>query len=382
MIRILYIAPGPAPLQENPKKNKFYYLSKYFAGDILHPIWGIKGPNAKRRIKAIKRSCGNFRYNYTFSFHLKKPVRFIKELFFYVYKGLEIYFSKNKYDIIIAYGPFMTGVVGYILKLITGKKLIIELPGNPKKSFLLDDKKVNFLKSVKSKAGEILTKFLIKHGDHIKLLYPEQIHEFKGFNRNKTSVFHDFVPIKVLEPSDIDEKYILFLGFPWYLKGVDILIKAFRRIYLNFPDYKLKIVGHCPEKKYFVNLSKDCPAVELYNAVKHDVAMELMKKCSIFVLPSRTEAMGRVLLEAMATRKPIIASSVDGIPYYIRHYYNGLLFPSEDIVKLAESLTLLLTDLQLKKQLSENGYKCANDKYNEIMYANNYKVIVEEILKN
>jgi glycosyltransferase involved in cell wall biosynthesis len=380
MNRILYIASGPAPLQEEPLKNKFYYLSEYFAGDILHPIWGIKGPNAARRIKAIKRSCGDFRYNYTFSFHLKKPVRFIKEFFFYVYKGLEIYFSKNKYDVIIAYGPFLTGVVGYILKLSTGKKLIIELPGNPKKSYILDDNKVNFIKSFKSKAGKIITKFLIKHADHIKLLYPQQINGYKNLNRKKISVFHDFVPITVLKPSNHDEKFVLFLGYPWYLKGVDILIKAFVKIHESFPEYRLKIVGHCPEKKYFENFSEGCEAIELCNAVRHHIAMDLMKKCSLFVLPSRTEAMGRVLLEAMAFKKPIIASSVDGIPYYIKNNYNGILFPLENVEKLADCLSSLLNSDKKRKKLAENGFNCVHKYYSEASFTLNFKKMIEKVL--
>ena len=198
-----------------------------------------------------------------------------------------------------------------------------------------------YFNSLKSKAGSILTKFLLKRCDHIKLLYPQQIDAYKIKEKVKISVFHNFVPIKMLVPSDLDEKYILFLGFPWYLKGVDILIKAFKNIHREFPDYKLKIVGHCPDKSYFEFLAKDCPAIELKNAVKHEVAMDLMKKCTVFVLPSRTEAMGRVLLEAMAMKKAIIASNVDGIPHYIRHGNNGLLFPSGNDGQLANNLSLL-----------------------------------------
>ena len=235
MIKILYIAPGPAPLESDPARNKFFCLSKYFSGDILHPIWGIKGPKAKRRINAIKKASGNFNYHYTFSFHLPKPIRFIKDFTFYLLKGIQIYYFKSKYDMIVTYGPFKTGVAGYLIKLLTGKKLIIEIPGNPKKSFNFENKKGDGIQTIKSKIGSILTKFLLKRCDHIKLLYPQQIEAYKIEEKRKISVFHNFVPIKILEPSDLDEKYILFLGFPWYLKGVDILIKAFKKIHREFP---------------------------------------------------------------------------------------------------------------------------------------------------
>ena len=381
MIKILYIAPGPAPLESDPARNKFFCLSKYFSGDILHPIWGIKGPKAKSRINAIKKASGNFNYHYTFSFHLPKPIRFIKDLTFYLLKGIQIYYFKSKYDIIVTYGTFKTGVAGYLIKLITGKKLIIEIPGNPVKSFNYEIRKGNGIQIIKSKIGKILTKFLLKRCDHIKLLYPQQVDAFQVDDERKISIFHNFVPIKIIEPCDLDEKYILFLGFPWYLKGVDILIKAFKKIHREFPDYKLKIVGHCPDKSYFEFLAKDCPVIELKNAVKHEEAMELMKKCTVFVLPSRTEAMGRVLLEAMAMKKPIIASNVDGIPHYIEHGKNGLLFPSGNDVLLSHNLILLLKDKQLKLQIAERGYDLVHQKYSEEYFSMNFKIMIEKTLK-
>ena len=82
-IRILYLAPGPAPLQADPLKNKFYYLSRFYEGDILLPIWAIKGRDAKERLDAIQKASGNFNSHFTFSFHLPVPLRFIKDFFFY-----------------------------------------------------------------------------------------------------------------------------------------------------------------------------------------------------------------------------------------------------------------------------------------------------------
>ena len=380
MIRILYIAPGPATLESEPLKNKFNYLSKYFTGDILQPIWTIKGTSAEKKINAIKRACGNFHYHYTFSFHLPNPLRFIKNFLFYLIKGIQIYCCKAKYDIIISYGPFMTGVAGYILKIVTGKKFILELPGNPQKSFLYDEKTINVNKSVKYKIGGIITNFLLKHSDHIKLLYPQQINGFDIPHRQKVSIFHDFVPIKALKPNDFDERFILFLGFPWYLKGVDVLIKAFKKVHTHFPQYKLKIVGFCPEREYFDKLSENCSAIELCNAVKHEAAMNLLSRCSIFVLPSRTEAMGRVLLEAMATRKAIIASEVDGIPHYIKHNYNGLLFPSESSEKLATSLNIILANNELKSRIAKNGYECVNNYYSEEIYVEKFRLMVNSVI--
>ncbi len=379
-IRILYLAPGPAPLESDPLKNKFHYLSRYFAGDILHPIWAIKGPDARDRLDAMQKASGKFKCHFIFSFHLPPPLRFIKDFFFYLITGLKLNYFSEPFDIIVSYGPFKTGLAGYLLKLITGKKLIIEIPGNPIKSFCYETRQKNTIEIFKANSGKILTNFLLKKSDHIKLLYPGQINGFSAIKSQKVSVFHNFVPIAEFKPSNIEEKFIFFLGYPWYLKGVDILIKAFKKIYSNFPGYKLKIVGFCPDKSYFENLSKNCPAIELCDAVKHDVAMDLMKRCALFVLPSRTEAMGRVLLEAMASKKAIIASAVDGIPHYIKHNHNGLLFQSENVDNLSDCLTLLLEKEKMRDEIAKQGLNYVHQHYNEESFVKKFNLMAKRVL--
>ena len=136
------------------------------------------------------------------------------------------------------------------------------------------------------------------------------------------SVFSNYVAVsKFFSENLIDGKYLLFLGYPWYLKGVDVLIKAFNRVSSEFPEYKLKIVGYCPEGfDYYEKLAQGNTNIEFHKPVFYDKVIKLMAGCSLFILPSRTEAMGRVLLEAMACKKPIIASNVGGIPEIIKRW--------------------------------------------------------------
>ncbi len=84
-----------------------------------------------------------------------------------------------------------------------------------------------------------------------------------------------------------------------------------------------------------------------------------MRRCSIFVLASRSEAMGRVLLEAMGAKKPIIASRTSGIPHYVRDGRNGLLFESENSADLTEKIVRLVQDPLLQRRLGESGFRNA-----------------------
>ena len=82
-----------------------------------------------------------------------------------------------------------------------------------------------------------------------------------------------------------------------------------------------------------------------------------MGHCGVFVLPSRTEAMGRVLLEAMACAKPRIGSRVGGIPTLIEHDVDGLLFRSENVDELEQQLRRLMSDAALRRALGEQAQR-------------------------
>lgn len=140
------------------------------------------------------------------------------------------------------------------------------------------------------------------------------------------------------------------------------------------------MVGYCPDKAYFEGLAKGNDRIELCNPVFHEEAMELLANCRLFVLPSRTEGMGRVLLEAMAAKKPIIASRVDGIPYYIKDGLNGLLFETENVQDLADRMQRMLSDPEYAKEIAENGHRYVFEKFSEDLYVENYRAIVHEVL--
>jgi len=378
MIRILYLLPGPAPPpRKNPQENMFYHLSEYFCGDLLATLWGDKkNPHIKKTIEEV-----NFQYHVTFSSNLPNFIKIFWDLFFYLYKGVYFHYFKKKYQVVITYGPFKTGLAGYLIKKLTGVKLIVEIPGNPRKSFLFYSKKNDPIGNLKTRLSDILALFIINRADHIKLLYPDQLSSYEKIRKSEVSIFHDFVPINFIRPSEQSDKYILFIGHPWLLKGVDILIKAFQLISNQFPDYKLKIVGHCPDMTYFQKLAEGNKKIELCKPVVHSEAMKLMSKCSLFILPSRTEGMGRVLLEALASKKPVVASNVDGIPHYIKHGYNGLLFESENVQDLAAKIKIILSQPVYAARLAENGYKYVHEYLSEGRYVECFRDMIERELK-
>jgi glycosyltransferase involved in cell wall biosynthesis len=88
-------------------------------------------------------------------------------------------------------------------------------------------------------------------------------------------------------------------------------------------------------------------------------AAAVMSVFDVFALPSLNEGMGRVLVEAMALSKPIIASRIGGITDLVVHGKNGLLVPPRDANAIAEAILVLLDDEPMRKALGGEGRRMA-----------------------
>ncbi len=91
-----------------------------------------------------------------------------------------------------------------------------------------------------------------------------------------------------------------------------------------------------------------------------DVA-EMMSAFDLFVLPSINEGMGRVLVEAMALGKPIVASDIGGIPDLVVHGINGFLVPPGDVGSLSATIINLIERPDKMREMGDNGKKRAPD---------------------
>jgi len=378
-VRILVMGGGPAFPDSIPFKEKYMMFSKFYSGDI---ITAVAGDHKKIKDKNIGRFI-----LHPFHYYKKSSVlRNIYQSYKLVFEGLRIYYLHKRFDIIISPNPLHTGFIGMILSFITQTKLIIEVNGNFESSFKFgrEGKQVaSVADRIKEKLSKILVYYIVKRADIVKLVYEKQL---KPLNINEKKIrimsFPNIVPIKYfLEKEKKDGKYILLLGFPWYLKGVDILIKAFNVISKEFPEYRLKIVGWCPEgKEYYKDLAKNNSKIDLCNPVYYDGVIKLMTECSLYVLASRTDSSPRVLREAMSSKKPIIAANIDGVPDLIKDGFNGLLFEKENVDDLAGKIRLILSDKSLAQRLAQNGYEYVQEHLSERQYITQYKKMVEQVL--
>ena len=114
--------------------------------------------------------------------------------------------------------------------------------------------------------------------------------------------------------------------------------------------------------------------------VRKDV-LELMRKAFIFVLPSRWEGFGLVLLEAMSVGVPIIATKVGGIPEVIEDGKDGILVEPENPEELSNAILRLLDNKELRSLVSSNAYKKVKGEYSIEKYTKTLLSLYKELTK-
>ena len=369
----IYVGPYLVA-DEPPFAGKFERLSERFTGDVFAVVDRKEWRHV--RLGRFELVCLN----------LPKRIRYMNHLRNLIFTAYLLalttvrHYRRRRYDLVIANNPLSCGLLALAVSRLTGAKLVVEVNGDYAYAFRFDQEQATFGSRWRHRVAQVLVPFVLRHADGVKLLYKGQIAWSDGVR--PAAAFANYVPTNLFHPTSTDgkPKYILFIGFPWYLKGVDVLIRAFQQIAPDFPDYSLKIVGHCPNRRPFEELAGGNRRIEFGPGVWYKDVVALIENCSLFVLPSRTEAMGRVLLEAMAARKPVIGSRVGGIPSIIDHGQNGLLFEPESVEDLARQMRRILSDPVLADRLAESGYGRATSQYTETQYVENYRKLADRLL--
>ncbi|MBT3589738.1 MAG: GT4 family glycosyltransferase PelF [Candidatus Marinimicrobia bacterium] len=106
----------------------------------------------------------------------------------------------------------------------------------------------------------------------------------------------------------------------------------------------------------------------------------LLKKSSIFVLPSISEGQPNTILEAMSLGIPVVASNVGGIPELISHQRNGLLFDPKDVDGFVHGILTLLRDENVKTKFMKNSFKAVQNKRNIRQMAQSYHILYNGVI--
>ena len=152
------------------------------------------------------------------------------------------------------------------------------------------------------------------------------------------------------------------VGWLLPIKGPMHLLNAMGNIWQSRLDVELVYVGKGDLEEAIKQQALKMGASERVKVLGwRDDVYEIMPVFDLLALPSLNEGMGRVLVEAMAAGKPVVASNVGGIPDLVYHGRNGLLVEPADEAGLSVAIEKLLADENMRHAMGKRGQIVARD---------------------
>ena len=153
-------------------------------------------------------------------------------------------------------------------------------------------------------------------------------------------------------------RLVAFKGFTYLVDALDLVKK-------QGGNFKAAIIGGGPEFENLESRIKEknlAGNIELLGELPFEEVRKYFEEADIFVAPSimtsekAFDGLPNVLIEAMASKTPVVATSVSGIPEAIKNGENGLLVEEKDPKALSEAIQVLLKDEKLRRDFGEAGY--------------------------
>jgi glycosyltransferase involved in cell wall biosynthesis len=204
--------------------------------------------------------------------------------------------------------------------------------------------------------------------------------------KNKISAIYNGVENEFLEKSDyktsltamqnkygIGDHFCLYVGRLTSRKGIDYLLYAMKKT----ANIQCVIVGDGPECEHLHSLTESNGLQErviFTGFVPKDDLKHLYTAADFFVLPSLAEGLPLVMLEALASGTPVVASRVAGIPDIISDGYNGFLVPPKDVDTLSKVIQQLADSSELRRKMGDNARQVVNEQFS-------WKRVAEEVLR-
>jgi glycosyltransferase involved in cell wall biosynthesis len=282
--------------------------------------------------------------------------------------------------VVTSYDPFIGGLLAWRVARLLGASFMCEVNGSYGDPDNFADLRAAALIRIRLMQMRMWGSFVLRRADAVRLLFADQLRNFVSLPPR--IIVRQFscltFPDRFYEGPE--EPLILSAGYPFKLKGVDILARAFISIAAEFPAWRLVLVGHLvPQQLRACGLQH--PQITALPGMPQSQLAPWMSRCAIFALTSRSEAMGRVLIEAAAARKCRIATRVGGIPTVIEHGKDGILVEKEDVEALAASLRTLIGNEHLRHRLAGEAQRRIAQEFSGAVYLRHFEELIAAILQ-
>ena len=239
-----------------------------------------------------------------------------------------------------------------------------------------------------SPLADWVSRLALRRGDAVRAVSPYTgglVAEVRGTPVTATfPTYTDLMAFAGRPPEPIPEtQTALFVGMLEYYKNIDGLTAAWRLVAPRLPEARLVLVGDGSKRRVVEELVAELPdRVEWHPHLPPEAIAHKLDEARVFVLPSRSEGLPRVLMEAFARGRGAVGGRGGGIPELVRDGETGLLVDPEDVEALANALVTTLADRSLAERFGRAAYaRYASVHTTPSEYASRVRALVEACLR-
>ncbi len=293
-------------------------------------------------------------------FNLVPPSPFLDGPLFYALLPFRVSRELRRFrpDVVLAQGGHETALalLGRALARASAR-VVADVHGDPAAATRLYGSP---LRKALSPLGDALARAGLRRADGVRTIseYTSGVVRRAGAEPTATfAAFMDLEPFLVAAPAPLPQPPVaLFVGVLERYKAVDVLAEAWRLAAPRVPDATLHLVGRGTLGNVPQQLVADLPGRTRWTeSLPTEEVAKALDEATVLVLPSRSEGLGRVVVEAFCRGRGVVATRVGGIPDIVEDGTTGLLVPPEDAPALADALVRVLSDRALAERIGAAG---------------------------
>jgi glycosyltransferase involved in cell wall biosynthesis len=176
---------------------------------------------------------------------------------------------------------------------------------------------------------------------------------------------------------------LIFVGRLAAVKGIPILLEAVTQLRQHHPDIELVLAGDGPDRAWIEHKADELAIgdrVRITGYLSQERVREALTESDIFVMASFAEGVPVVLMEAMATGLPVIATRIAGIAELVEDGESGYLTPPSDVDSLVERIDMLLRDADLRNRMGAAGWAKVESDFDTAKEGEKLRKILESAL--
>lgn len=322
-------------IDNNIEVYRIPYL--YLFRAVMYPV-----PNFIKLTRKIKEICNNWHPDVIVYSHME-----------YLTALPSLYFKdKIKIPVIIItgclpgvswfYGDKMVDIIGYIYTMLIVKRILKVADGIQ----LLNSEVYKYIQKLDVDMNKV---FVIPRGTDLAMFKPG-----KGNN-----------PLRKELGIKVEDIVVLYVGRLDLVKGVKYLIQTAKEIILHYKNVKFLIVGEGELRgsgEKYESFAQSFSSNVIFTGFREDIPA-LMDISDIFVLPSLSEEVPNVVLEASASGLPVVATKVGEVPKIVLDGKTGILVKPKDVDGLYVALKKLIDNPLLAKEMGKAGRKRIEEEY-------------------